>query len=189
MGILRILTKIRDPLGELPSREEHRQRGQFEAIRQRIRTLESAQRAVGGVEQELQDAKQELSEASRQLPRGHFRGFIALCIWFVGTLTPLVVTSAHLQTILVDVWGSPEHWYLPQLPPFAVGIWRVWQVLALSIWSAALPVVVLALVWAGQRRLPRWHSRTLIKAIAAVETLFVLVVACSLFRLLSGPLS
>jgi len=188
MGIWEILNRIRDPLGELPDQEEQRQRTHFEAIRQRVRALEAARRTVGGVEQELERARRELSDAGRGLPRGHTRGFITLCLWFAGTLTCLVFASARLLPIATLIWGSPEHWYLLRFRPFAAGVWRVWRATTSSAWSVAIPVIVLALVWAAQRKLPRWRARCMIRTVVALETVFVLVITGSLFNLLTRPL-
>jgi hypothetical protein len=188
MDILGALTRIRDPLGELPTEEERRQRSRYGALRQKVRTLESAQRTVGGVGPDLKQAEHELAAVAEGLPRGHTRGFVALCVWFAGTLAPLVVASVHMQIILVEMWQSPDHWYLQRHRPLAAGVWRLWQAMTSSLWAVLVPVVVLALIWAGQRKLPRWRSRTMITTAAAIETAFVLVMACVLGRLLGGPL-
>ena len=190
MSLWTILTRVRDPLGELPTADERKLRGQYEAARQRVQTLANAFRSGSDVELQLKHAKQELSDVLQELPRGHTRGFMALCLWFAGTLTPLVVwfTELQVQLFFVEMWHSPDHWYLQKYRPFSALVWQGWQMLVSSPWSVVIPIFMLALVWAIQRRLLRWHALAFIRMVAALDALFIVLVLSALGHLLSLPL-
>jgi hypothetical protein len=184
INIWNILTKIRDPFGELPGKDEIELRRQLQAARQRVHTLEKAFQGSKEIMPAFGRAKRDLAECRHRAPRGHTPSFIALCLWFGLTLAPLVFA---LPT-LVEVWETPNHWYLQAYRPFSADLWLGWQTITDSRGSAFIPIAILVAAWLVQRKLPRWHARTFIKTAAIVETLFFIIVGCSLLNLLHLPL-
>lgn len=172
----------------MPSTDERRLQWQHEAARQRVRTLEIAHRSGGDIEQQLEQAKQELADVLRNVPRGHTSGFVVLCIWFAGTLTPLILAYMQLQLFFVELWQSPDHWYLHRNRPFSAHVWRWCQIFVASPWFVAIVILILAFVWIRQRRLSRRHARTFMKIVAIVETVFIVVIGYALMSLLPIPL-
>jgi hypothetical protein len=51
-----------------------------------------------------------------------------------------------------------------------------------------IPMAILISTWFAQRRLPRWHARTIIRMVAVVTVLLFIVVFFSLFWLLFPPM-
>lgn len=188
MSLWKILTRVWDPLGELPTPDERTLRRQYEAARHKAQVLENALRGGSDVEQPFKKAKQEVSDLLQRLPHGHTLGFMALCLWFAGTLTPLVLAYMGWQFFFVEMWQSPENWYLQEYRPFSAYLWQWWQILVSSPWSVFIPILVLAFVWATQRRLLRWQARAFIRVVAAVEALFIVLSASAFLELVRLPL-
>jgi hypothetical protein len=188
MNIWKILTRVWDPFGELPTKDEWKIRDNYEAICQKVHALEIALQSGGDVGKDLQKAKQDLSDTIQKLPRGHTPGFIALCFWFIGTLIPLVFAYLQLQSVFLEIWHSPDNWYLQRFRPVTAYMWQFWQIFISSPWSVTIPILILILVWTKQRKLPRWQARTFIKIVVSVETLFIVVSAVSVINLRSLPL-
>jgi hypothetical protein len=92
------------------------------------------------------------------------------------------------QEFFVEIWESPDNWYLQRYRPTTAWVWRISQVFTSSVWFGVLPPLLLFLLWLVQQRLLRWHARRLIKIAVAIEVVIVLFIGLSLFRLFLLPL-
>jgi len=188
-SIIRAVVKIlRHPFGQQGLRDEYRQRSRRHLMLSRISTLEMAVERGAQVADELEQARRELADLEAGFPRGHTACYVAVCAWFAATLTALVTAYSGLQPLFLEIWETPDCWYLQRFRPGTAWVWRATAPLMLSPWSLPIPIALLAIVWVAQRRLPRWHARTLLGAVVVVETLLVLAVTMALFRLLMSPL-
>ena len=185
-----MLARILDPLGELPSLEERIARAQYREARARIHAQESLLRRANApeVEEQLRQAREAFTAFEKTISRGHTATYIALVVWSAFMLAVLAVAFAQLQPEFVEMWQSPDNWYIQHFTPSAAMMWRVNQMLFSSVWFAAIPMVGLALVWLIQRRLVRWQARTVNRLLTIVITVLVCGDGFSLFPLLLRPL-
>ena len=187
--ILKLLTQPWDPLGELPSKEEVRLRFQLCKAEARLRMLRTALKAGADVERQLVEANYDLSSVRSRLPMGHRTLLTLLTLGNLLTQPAMIIFYVQIRPMLVDMWGTPDNWYLLQFRPWAACSWQFIEIVTSSLWFASIPpVAVLVLTWFVQRKLPRWQARAVIKIVAMIEILLALAAVLSITCLLLSPL-
>jgi hypothetical protein len=183
-----LLSRLRDPLAELPTREEHKTRLNLQIAENRIVFLKRALAGGAAVEEDLEKARVELAELKTICPHGAQRNFLVLCVWWIVTLAPLACLYLNLRDVFAGFWGNPENWYLQAYRPVTAWAWRTSEMFASSTWCAVIPALILLMIYVIQRSMFRWHARAMIKATFLVETAVFVFFLFWLFNLFSLPL-
>lgn len=127
--------------------------------------------------------------AATHFVRSRTFAFAALCAFFASTLRACLEFHRCFEQIFLDVWGSPENWYLQEYRSTSAGVWSVTRMLAGSAWFLGIPVAMLLLVALLNGRLSRDHARTLNLAVGCAWAAAMAVTVLCYFRLLQLPLA
>ena len=186
--IFKVLNKIRDPFGEKERHEEEiKIHFALERAKNRVKILQKALTNGKQIHKQLEHERKQVANISKQLPLGDNLWFGVFFIWYVGTITFLIIFYLYLAPILTEWWNLPENWYLQRHRPLAASTWSFLQFFTSSFYIVilALPIVFL---WYIQQKLLRWHARFLIRSTIFITTFIIFLTVCILFRLIQLPL-
>ena len=115
--------------------------------------------------------------------------FSALWIFFSTTLWMCLRAHRLFEEMFLEMWGSPENWYLQEFRSTSAWVWRVTGALTSSAWFLGIPVAILLLVAVLNAQLSRDHARRLNLALGCAWVAAIVVVSICYFRLLQLPLA
>lgn len=187
---MRLVTRVCDPLGEQPTEQENESFYRLLRAQAGVRALWAALTAHEPVGRDLSKAEAELANATNVVPRGAERSFLALCLWNIIALIPLVVFCAKAQPLFAMSWDEDTRhtFYIMGYPLLQIWAARTAKLIVSSPCSAVLLVLGLLVLWLVQRRLPRWQARILVNATFVVEILLVVLFESSLVFVMFGPI-
>ncbi len=162
-------------------------RKRYEEARERASVLRAASRAGVDVNDGLATAEKELRRLETGL-RGHDRAFVVFVAWSALVLILVVHMWACTEPVLIDMWGVPENPYLLRHRPGAAGVWRVAQFIFRPWTLASCTLALLSCAWLMQRRLMRWHARSMLSILGALLTLLAVLFGVSRLHLFLSPL-
>jgi hypothetical protein len=186
---MRLVTRVCDPLGELPTKQENEAFYRLLRAQAGVRALWAALTAHEPVGRDLRKAEAELANATSAVPRGAERSFLALCLWNIIALIPLVVFCVKAQPLFAMTWyEDTRHTLGMRYPPLQICAARTAKLIVSSPCSVMLLVLGLLVLWFVQRKLPRWRARMLVNAAFIVEILLVVLFESSLVFVMFGPM-
>ena len=154
----------------------------------RQQALEVALAAGESTSEKLDAARDEVLDLQARLPRGDVPIFCFCCVWCLASIWALVTVYSHMNSILLELWGSADNWYLQRYRPLTASIWPIGRFVTSSYWSGLIFALLFGLLWGVQRRLQRRHARTAIKTFLIVETLTILAMLLVVIQLMVLPL-
>ncbi|MBI5778291.1 MAG: hypothetical protein HZA49_02420 [Planctomycetes bacterium] len=150
----------------------------------------SAARAHGeNVKDDLEQAKSQVTDLTKRIPRGDNLSFYSFCILYTLCVLLFVYVYRSTHPYLMMAWDSLDNWYLQRFRPGGVQIYQVGYFIASSIWFPVLAVLLLILLWRIQKRLQYSRARRLIAIITILGAIAGLILFFGLFQLISSPLT
>lgn len=142
-------------------------------IREKI--LSAALAHGENVQDDLEQAKSQIIDLTKRIPRGDNQSFYAFCILCILCI-PLFYTYRKVQPIIMKDIDSLDNWI--------VQIWQAGCFIASSIWFSILAVLLLILLWRVQKRLQYSHARRLIAIITILLAITVFSFSMALCNLM-----
>jgi len=159
-------------------------------IRERILSSARAYEVDGeNVQADLEQAKSQIADLTKRIPRGDNVSFYIFCILAaIGISSLIYVYRSIHHSIIIDLWGSLDNWYLQEFRYGSTQVYRVGYFIASSIWSPVLAISFLALLWRIQKRLRYSHAQYLIVTIIGLGVIAELIMVGSISELIRPPL-
>jgi hypothetical protein len=158
-------------------------RRSYHDLKAKVVLLEIALSKGEAVSDQLENARTQLNGA----PRGNNKTFLKLCGCSLLFLSAMALLYSGLGGMLVDMWRTPQHWYLREYRLASACVWNIMSTLSSTRWVLGVPPVLFFFLWLLQRRSLRWNAVVLMRTVGLFELLTLLYVLFSLFHLLLGP--
>jgi hypothetical protein len=114
--------------------------------------------------------------------------YAILCLVCSISLGYFLSFFQFLDEFAVDVWESPDNWYLGRYRPLSSGLWWWTRSITASAWNLSIPIAFLIVIGVLNRRLSRDHARNLDIAMAVAWVTACFLTAACLMNLMHFPL-